>query len=157
MLRPFALFGTLTLGLHSVAWACSCLQESVEENIDEAELIVFGTVVEIAAEPARPRLTQVGPGGCGGPTYELHHFASSTDRKLMRVQVHDVYKGDADDEIILETALFGASCGLDALEGEDWVFFSGDGTHAFLCSGSHRVDDAATDPGLAALDGYFAE
>lgn len=112
MLRPFALFGTLTLGLHSVAWACSCLQESVEENIDEAELIVFGTVVEIATEPARPRLTQVG---------------------------------------------FDSSCGLDALEGEDWVFFSGDGTHAFLCSGSHRVDDAATDPGLAALDGYFAE
>jgi len=153
-LRLVVLFSALVLGVHTTAWACSCARQSFEDDFANADLVVYGTVLEIGIEPPRPSLQVVESGGCGGPKGQLQQWSSSDDRKVMRVEVLEAFKGSAQpgDQLILETVVGGSSCGLGTEEGEDWLIYSWNGVHTSLCTRSSRVDDPATHWGLAELD-----
>lgn len=129
--RPAALFIALELAVHGIAWACSCAEPgSVAEEAAASDLVVFGEVVSVR-EPGL---------GCS---------QSSADPVQVRIDVLEGFVGAAaGDEVEVETAREGASCGVGFEEGQTWLVYAQGGS-ASLCSRTRRAE--AGDPELVEL------
>lgn len=116
------------------AAACSCVQATPTEQAELAELVAVGTITE-HEEPA-------------GATW-------TTDDATWTVQLAEIYKGSADTEIQVLSAMEGASCGWDHVRvGQEIVVFArADGTQwrSNLCDGSGPATAAITDELATAL------
>ncbi len=134
LLRPLALFAALQLGLHGLAWACSCGEPpAVADAAADADLVVFGTVESVSGR---------GPRLCGS--------MRSDDAIRVEIAVEEAWKGaNAGETVTVETAISDASCGVDFAEGESWLVYATQG-EARLCSRTRLAD--ADDPELEELD-----
>ncbi len=113
----------------TVAWACSCMRnEETPEALLDAHATVF--VGEVLDGPhAR---------GCG-------IVRSSADPVSYTLEVTEAFKGVAvGDEIVLETAASGASCGVDMVVGESRLVYTDDDTVG-LCDPGGLAEENAGD------------
>lgn len=104
----------------SVALACSCVERTTEQHLDEADTVVVGT-----------------------PAWEADNGVERT----FSVQVADVYKGAAGLREKVHTSSSEASCGLGDLATDKQYIFFLRGTHpgrmtATLCGGTTIFDAA---------------
>lgn len=132
MFRPLAMFAVLELGIHGVAWACSCATlDTVEDALADSDLVVYGEVLSVR-----------------GP-FSLGCTISSADPMQVRVEVLEAFEGaEVGDVITIETARDGASCGVGFQEGEDWLIYASGGSTG-LCTRTRPAD--ADDPELEEL------
>lgn len=101
------------------AWACSCAGATVAEQADRADLVARGLVISVDR-------SAVG--------------SSSADPVLYVLRAEHVWKGPAYRDFLVESAAFGASCGLEGIEeGDEIVLFAqaeGPRWTANLCGGT---------------------
>lgn len=113
------------------ALACSCAYAQPRIFVDNADEIVAGTLVRIEDPPQRP-------------------ITSSADPVHYTVAVDRVYQGDVGAEVEFDSAVSGASCGLEGMvvDRRYIVFLDAHGPSrtASLCGGtapaSHRLESA---------------
>ncbi len=102
---------------NGVAWACSCIPTTAEGAVGSGDPIVLATVEDVRVS------------GCGSPGV----------RKYARIEVTEVIAGPGTlGDTIVWTSTSEASCGLDLVPGDGWVFQIMDG-NVGLCSASSRV------------------
>ena len=112
-----------------VAGACSCAGASPEESAAQADLVFLGTVAEVTLTNRSVR-------------------AGSSDPLRVVFDVQTVYKGDGEEELVLETARDGASCGYTFQVGQRYLVYARavDGVLTTdLCSGTKTEFDATAD------------
>lgn len=111
ILRSLSLFLALEIGMHGVAWACSCAApDSVEASFTDSDLVVLAEVLSVR-EPLSL--------GC---------TVSSADPMSVRLEVIEGFAGaEAGDVVTVTTARDGASCGVSFRAGESWVVYARDG------------------------------
>lgn len=124
----------VTLGLVAPAWACSCVEASVPEMIQRADVV------------ARVRVTKI-ERSKEGDSAALAHYTMAPDR---------VWKGDiADQPFVVASASSGASCGLEGfVAGHELILFAradGAGWTADLCGGTATVESGREAEVVAAL------
>lgn len=105
----------------SVAYACDCVTGSVEKYVDQADVVVEGTVVDRQPPPPRPVM-------------------SSGDPATYTVTVDRVFKGQAHATTAVLSADAGMSCGLERIRlGRRYLVFANQ-SHgrlwATLCGGT---------------------
>lgn len=107
----------------STAFACSCSSDSWAGHVDNADLVVRGTIKDRDAP--------------------LFADLRSDDSVTYTVAVSKVFKGESGGAILVESAGSGASCGLEVEVGRDYVLFANAGTKgvydANLCGGTSRA------------------
>lgn len=133
LLRPLGLFAVLQLGVHTLAWACSCGEPPpVSDAFADAGQVFFGEVQSVSPRPL----------GC---------LASGSDQaRTVVFAVEDAWKGATIGETTsFETALSEASCGVDFAVGETWLVYTSQG-EATLCSRTRLA--SSDDPELSELD-----
>lgn len=113
----------------TVAWACSCMpNEDTPEALLEAHATVF--VGEVLSGP-RER-------GCGRPFGSV----GSADPVTYTLEVTEAFKGvAAGDEIVLETARSGVSCGVEMEVGESRLVYTHDDTVGLCDPGGRAADN----------------
>ena len=109
----------------SPCWACSCMQQTKEEQADNADVVIFAKVREIIAFP-------------DDGTY-------GDDNIRVKVRVRTVYKGKNITRFkAVRTNESGAACGYESFEvGERYTIFADrtDGKlFTNLCSGTKKGD-----------------
>lgn len=113
----------------SPAFACSCVMFTPHQYVNNADLVVAGTLTEVEYAP---------PNSEG--------IISSGDPTKYSVGVVAGYKGTSPEELSFTSARDGASCGVEGLlVGREYVFFLDevDGAYsANLCNGTARVPEA---------------
>jgi hypothetical protein len=121
MRRLLSSAGVLMIALAAViagpvgaACACSCGQSTVAEYTEHADLVFTGAVVDVD-EPFLPT-------------------SSAADVEVLFV-VESVIKGEAGKEVVVRTAMDGASCGFTFREGSRYQVFARDG-HTDTCAGN---------------------
>lgn len=136
----------------AASYACSCATADPEAYADWADVVFTGTLTDI--EPPVP-----------------HEVMSSADPNTFTFDVDQVFEGAVAPVAEVESAMSGASCGLEGMKtGRDYVVFA---THhqdtliTGLCSGTGPVDlehvesiEQVTGPGrpvAADLDAIFAK
>ena len=117
--------------------ACSCVVGSTAQHLRWADAAFTGTLADIAPPPQR-------------------EVSSSTDPNTLTFDVDRVYAGDVPSTVQVQSAISGASCGLEGMRvGVEYVVYatvSGDVFESTLCSGTAPARRAETDR-LAALTG----
>ncbi len=102
------------------ALACSCAMAQTPDYVDSSDTIVLGTLVDID----EPR----------------GFVMSSSDPATYTVEVEAVFKGEAGRRVVFESAVSGASCGLEGMAVDRrYLFFlqdGGDTRSASLCGGT---------------------
>jgi hypothetical protein len=102
------------------ALACSCAMAETPDFVSWSDDIVAGTLLDIRE-----------PRGL---------VMSSADPNVYTVDVDAVFKGDAGRRVVFESAMSGASCGLEGMVADQrYVFFlshDGDTRSASLCGGT---------------------
>jgi len=124
----------VSLGLASlpvaVVVACSCAVSTIQQSARFADVVFTGTAMAVETPAPAPITSSLDP----------VRYAFSTD---------EVFKGGmVESEVVVTTAMDGASCGTTFGMGERWlVFASVDGTALTtgLCSGNLLLDDADTE------------
>lgn len=113
--------GLLVAGGAGPASACSCAYQHPADFVDGADEIFAGTLVSMADPTAR-------------------EVMRSTDPVAYTVAVDAVYRGRVESAAVFESAMSGASCGLEGMVVDRrYVFFvSTDGSHrtASSCGGT---------------------
>ena len=116
-----AVVATLLVVPGGSALACSCVGLTPAQAVADADVVLRGTVTDVAL-PSRLRLS------------------SSADPATYTVTVAQVFKGTAAATTFVQSAVSGASCGLEGIEpGREYVLFAtarGDGLWASLCGGT---------------------
>jgi len=122
----FALMGALVGALSivilvpSTAFACSCVQLSVAEKVERADLVVKGSIE--ARDEGPPKVI------------------GSLDPVTYTVAVDEVLKGDSGPVAKVESAVHQASCGVEVQVGRSYVIFADAGENgtyeANLCGGT---------------------
>ncbi len=116
------------------AWACSCVQMTLEEHADSADLVARGTVVGVD-RPANP--------------------SSSLDDATYTIALTQAWKGEPAGTVEVLSAVAGASCGWEGIEqGMEIILFAkadGSAWRSNLCDGSTPTDETIT----AALTVYL--
>lgn len=79
------------MALAGDALACSCLPVNLERDLPNADGAIIGTILE---------------------------REDGADTSTLRLRVEQVYKGDIDNRVEIETPLGGAACGIEAPVGE---------------------------------------
>jgi hypothetical protein len=124
LLTVLASFGIVVTGGAGPALACSCAFQRVPEYVAYADAVFVGTLVEIGGPPKR-------------------QVMSSTDPVTYMVAVDWVYQGDVGAVAVFESAMSGASCGLDGMVVDRrYVFFTtakGGVSTASSCGGTAPV------------------
>jgi hypothetical protein len=106
LLTVLASFGIVITGGAGPALACSCAFQRVPEYVAYADAVFVGTLVEIEGPPQEP-------------------IMNSTDPVTYTVAVDAVYQGDVGSTTVFESAVSGASCGLDGMVVDRrYVFFT---------------------------------
>lgn len=109
------------------AHACSCAMFSTGQQVEDADLVVRGTIV-----------------GTEDPEGSLATISSARP-VTHEVAVTEVYKGDAAATIFVGSAAEGASCGIEVETGREYVLFAreedGAGLSAGFCDGTRPVSD----------------
>lgn len=106
LLTVLASFGIVVTGGAGPALACSCAFERVPDYVAYADAVFVGTLVEIEGPPKR-------------------QIVSSTDPVTYTVAVEEVYEGEVGSTTVFESAMSGASCGLDGMVVDRrYVFFT---------------------------------
>ena len=123
----FALLFAPLQTLSDTAYACSCVETTVEERVQSADVVAIGTVVSLFDDPAD------NPGG--GMT--LRDMDG-----LVRVSAY--YKGSGPPEIAVDDPPDGGTCGFVSSDsvGQDAVLFLtlSDGEYLTnICAGSHFI------------------
>ncbi|MGN0063489.1 MAG: hypothetical protein ACI379_04550 [Nocardioides sp.] len=126
----FAMLGLgLVVGGTAPAYACSCAEGTVKQQLKRADVVFVGTVVKKTDGPRT-----------GDVTYEVH---AST-----------LFKGEVDYATQVTSAADGAACGLENVRlDEDYVFFASNDEAPFyagLCSGSGPAKPAL----ITKLEGF---
>ena len=125
----FALMGALVGALSlvilvpSAAFACSCVQLSVAEQVERADLVVKGSIE--ARDEGPPKV-----------------ISSSADPVTYTVAVDEVLKGASGPVAKVESAAQSASCGLEVQVGRSYVIF------AEVAHAAHAVDDGVYEASL---------
>jgi hypothetical protein len=127
--------GALSAVPVSTALACSCMQATIPQSMEFADIAFIGTTKAVEA-PA--------PGDVVN-TADPIHYAFAIDR---------IYKGDViDAEIVASSAMDGASCGTSFGIDERWLVFANvtDGEiWTGLCSGNVLLADEETETATVA-------
>lgn len=115
-----------TILASTVAAACSCALLTTREYVEQADVVARVIIERI--EPPPPS-----------------EISSSADPATYTLRPTRVWKGGIDGTFTVESAVSGASCGLEFIaEGDDVILFandSGDGLTASLCGGTARTSD----------------
>lgn len=115
-----------TILASSVAAACSCAFSTTPEHVDRAD-VVARVIIERIEPPPPSEIT------------------SSADLATYILRPTRVWKGDIDGIFTVESAVSGASCGLEFIaDGDDVILFAtdfGDGLAADLCGGTAKTSD----------------
>ncbi len=137
----------LVSGASLVTWgagpalACSCAYQHMPEFVDGADEIFAGTLTGTSGPPERG-------------------VVSSTDPITYAVEVDAVYRGDVGSVAYFESAMSGASCGLEGMEVDRryLVFVSTDGSEraATSCGGTAPATPGRVDA-IERLTGAPAE
>jgi hypothetical protein len=90
-MRTFVALAVLSLAAAAEAYACTCAPVDLERDLPRADGAIVGTVLERRTSEAAV---------------------------LLLFRVEQVYKGDIDNQIEVETARDGASCGIELGVGE---------------------------------------
>ncbi len=114
--------GALVLVVNSApALACSCALGSTGDHVENADVIVTGTLTDAIDPPAA-------------------EVMSSDDPITYLVDVEKTFKGDASHQLEFTSAMSGASCGLEGMQvGDRYAFFlypENKGLEANLCGGT---------------------
>jgi hypothetical protein len=127
--------GALSAVPVSTALACSCMQATIPQSMEFADIAFIGTTKAVEAPP---------PGDVVN-TADPIHYAFAVDR---------IYKGDViDAEIVASSAMDGASCGTSFGIDERWLVFANvtDGEiWTGLCSGNVLLADEETETATVA-------
>ncbi|MBI4900027.1 MAG: hypothetical protein HY829_06060 [Actinobacteria bacterium] len=106
LLTVLASFGIVVTGGAGPALACSCAFQRFPEYVAYADAVFVGTLAEIEG-PAKRQIM------------------SSTDPVTYTVAVDEVYEGAVGSTTVFESAVSGASCGLDGMVVDRrYVFFT---------------------------------
>ena len=119
------------------ALACSCIQQTKTQLVDNAALIFTGT----ATGTTQPF------------SFTRACYASSADPVTVSFEVETVYKGDVARRATVETVVSSASCGAAFAVGRRYTVFatvSGGRVETNLCRGNVEGEIVAADFGLAA-------
>jgi hypothetical protein len=101
-----AVFAALVVVPTSRAWACSCAEGSVAQNVARADVVLRGTVDDVRRQ---------------GPSL----IGRSDETARYRVRVAKVYAGEAAARTTVRSGLYSASCGVeDLLPGREYVLFA---------------------------------
>ena len=135
--------GALSAVPVSTALACSCMQATIPQSMEFADIAFIGTTKAVEAPP---------PG----------EVVNTADPINYAFAVDSIYKGDViDAEIVASSAMDGASCGTSFGIEERWLVFANvqDGEiWTGLCSGNVLLADEATETAtLAELGEPVAE
>ena len=121
------IIGLLVLVNIQLVDACSCAQLSLDEYINEADLIFVGKATRIS----KPFIT-----------------IDPTEAVKVSLDVTRAYKGDVGKEITIETPQDSASCGYSFEEGGEYLVYGTKEngiTSTNLCSGTKNLRDADVD------------
>lgn len=124
------------------AFACSCMEMTVDEAAAAAHAVFTGTVID-----EQPLGRQTGPMGAIAATAPMPGGMGAV---MYTFQVDGVVKGDVGKQASVLGGGDGASCGMSFALGERWMLFTmWDGTvhSTSLCSGNVPLD-ADEDPPL---------
>ena len=106
------------------AYACSCVTNSPRDFVGSADLVVEGTVQDVAASSGW----------------------SSADDVTYEVAAEAVYKGEVTERFAFVSPASGASCGVEGVEADRRYLFLltrvDDGWHGSLCGGTGQVTAA---------------
>lgn len=134
-LMTVLLAGALSAVPVSTALACSCMQATIPQSMEFADIAFIGTTNAVEAPP---------PGDVVN-TADPIHYAFAVD---------SIYKGDViDAEIVASSAMDGASCGTSFGIDERWLVFANvtDGEiWTGLCSGNVLLADEETETATVA-------
>jgi hypothetical protein len=97
---------TLVVVTGAPSFACSCVTSGTRDFVDRAEVVLTGTVTDVAPPPERAVM-------------------SSMDPRTYTVAVDGVLKGAAGGSVTVLSPMSGASCGLEGVrEGRRYVVFA---------------------------------
>ncbi len=107
------------------AWACSCAMAGAKQYVKWSDVVFAGTLVEVTPPPAA-------------------EVMSSSDPATYEFEVEAVFKGDVGSRTAVDSAVSGASCGLEGMTiGRDYVVYAAMGNRGApnrlgsgLCSGT---------------------
>jgi len=100
----------------TLAWACTCIFQSTEEQFEENDMVFLG----LALESASPR-------GC--------HFVYVSEQVTTTFEVLEAFKGTEEGDLVeLSHHTSGASCGESFLPNSEHVLFT-DGANWSICAG----------------------
>jgi len=125
-----AIAATVSLLPVSRALACSCVGISERQAFEGADVVFEG----VATSAKEPLIIQ-----------------SSGDPVEFTFSVENTLKGNLPSQVIVTTALSGASCGAEFQVGERWrvfAFGSRDNLGSNLCAGNRLLTDASTNEGV---------
>ena len=121
----------------AAAWACSCAGDtlSAEEKLGAFETVFVGTVRGHRS-------------GCDANPFS----ESSLEPTYFTLEVSRAFKGVAvGDNVEIETASDGASCGVDFEIGDSWLIYTNDGTYGLCDPGGEAAEVADEIADLEAL------
>lgn len=135
--------GALSAVPVSTALACSCMQATIPQSMEFADIAFIGTTKAVEAPP---------PGDMVNTADPIHYA----------FEVDSIYKGDVfDAEIVASSAMDGASCGTSFGIEERWLVFANVQEGEIwtgLCSGNvHLMDEEIETATLAELGEPVAE
>lgn len=118
--------GLIPLLQPQAAWACSCMQSTPEEQMERADIVFTGRVIDQKMKAAETQ-------PFGGRTWVQWTFEVESDQK-----------GAVSEQITVESASNSAACGINFQMGERYQVFANQNNTALrasLCSGTRAVID----------------
>lgn len=112
------------------AWACSCMRSSPEEQMERADVVFTGRVVD-------KKMKTVTSAPLGGLNLVEWTF-----------EVEDDHKGSISEQVTIESASNSAACGINFQMGERYQVFanqSNTALRASLCSGTRALTSGDQD------------
>jgi hypothetical protein len=98
---------TVVVAVPSSAYACSCVDDSLRDHLQDADVVVQGTIED------RDEL---------GDPFRI--IRSSGDKVVYDVSVDRVYKGASGPVTRIHSVVSGASCGLEVRVGGRYILFA---------------------------------
>lgn len=120
----FAPIGLIPFLSPQAAWACSCMQSTPEEQMERADVVFTGRVID-------QQMKTVETQPFGGRTWVQWTFAVEAD-----------HKGSVSEQVTVESASNSAACGVNFQMGERYQVFANQSKTALrasLCSGTRAV------------------
>lgn len=108
------------------AWACSCMQSTPEEQMERADVVFIGRVID-----RKMKAVETQP--FGGRTWVQWTFEVESDQK-----------GSVFEQVTVESASNSAACGINFQLGERFQVFANQNKTALrasLCSGTRALGD----------------